>query len=150
MPGESEDSGPWGELPLVVDNSAWSRADRPEIRDDWNRALKADRFRIAPPARLEILYRARNGTIFDELAQQLSALRVAPMTPSVIRAAEDAMRTLAHRTDGAQRLPLVDYLLAAAAQHTVSAVLHYDHDFDTLAEIMGFESIWLAPRGSLP
>jgi len=58
-------------------------------------------------------------------------------------------RTLAHRSAGAQRLPLVDYLLGAAAQHTASAVLHYDHDFDTLAEIMGFESIWLAPAGSI-
>ncbi len=60
------------------------------------------------------------------------------------------MRTLAHRSAGAQRLPLVDYLLAATAQHTASAVLHYDRDFDTLAEIIGFESIWLAPAGSIP
>jgi hypothetical protein len=29
-------------------------------------------------------------------------------------------------------------------------VLHYDRDFDTLAEIIGFESIWLAPAGSIP
>jgi len=60
------------------------------------------------------------------------------------------MRTLAHRSAGAQRLPLVDYLLAATAQHTVSAVLHYDRDFDTLAQIIGFESIWIAPAGSMP
>jgi len=47
-------------------------------------------------------------------------------------------------------LPLVDYLLGAAAQHTASAVLHYDRDFDTLAEIMDFDSVWLAPAGSIP
>ncbi|HEY5343372.1 MAG TPA: PIN domain-containing protein [Solirubrobacteraceae bacterium] len=150
MPGESDDSGPWGEMPLVVDNSAWSRADRPEIREDWNRALHADRLRISPVARLEILYSARSGTIFDDLTQELSTLRAAPLTPSIIRAAEDAMRTLAHRSAGAQRLPLVDYLLAATAQHTSCAVLHYDRDFDTLAQIMDFDSIWLAPAGSIP
>jgi hypothetical protein len=61
-----------------------------------------------------------------------------------------AMRTLAHRSAGAQRIPVVDYLIAAAAQETGAAVLHYDRDYDTLAEIMGFESVWLAPPGSLP
>ncbi len=150
MPGESEGSGPWGKLPLIVDNSAWSRANRPEVREDWNRALQADRLRISPVARLEILYSARNGTIFDELAEELSELRPAQLTPAIIRAAQDAMRTLAHRSAGAQRLPLVDYLLAATAQDTASAILHYDRDFDTLAEIIDFESIWLAPRGSIP
>lgn len=150
MPGESDEPGPWGDLPLVVDNSAWSRADRPEIREDWNRALQADRLCISPIARLEILYSARNGQVFDGLAAELSTLRTAPLTATVIRAAEDAMRTLAHRTAGAQRLPLVDYLLAAATQHTASAVLHYDHDFDTLAQIMGFDSVWIAPPGSIP
>lgn len=150
MPGESDKPRPWGDLPLVVDNSAWSRADRPEIRKDWKHALLADRFCISPIARLEILFSARDGEGFDELAEQLSMLRTAPLTNTVIRAAEDAMRTLSHRSPGAHRIPLVDYLLGAAAQHTASAVLHYDHDFDTLAQIMSFDSIWLAPAGSIP
>ncbi len=150
MPGEAEDSGTWGKLPLLVDNSAWSRADRPEVREHWNRALEGDHLRISPVARLEILYSARNGTIFDDLAQELSELRAAPLTPSIVHAAEDTMRTLAHRSAGAQRLPLVDYLLAATAQDRGFAVLHYDRDFDTLADIIGFESIWLAPPGSIP
>ena len=60
------------------------------------------------------------------------------------------MRALAHRSAGAQRLPIVDYLVGAAAQETGAAVLHYDRDYDTLAEIMDFESVWLAPPGSLP
>lgn len=59
------------------------------------------------------------------------------------------MRTLAHRSAGTQRLPIVDYLIAATAQELGAAVLHYDHDYDTLAEVMEFESIWLAPAGTL-
>jgi predicted nucleic acid-binding protein len=149
MPGEPDQHDPWGTLPLVVDTSAWSRVNHPHVREDWDHALQADRLRISPITRLEILYSARNGNQFDDLAEQLSNFRTAPLTATVIRAAEDAMRTLAHRTAGAQRLPLVDYLLAAAAQHASSAVLHYDHDFDTLAEIMSFDSVWLAPPGSI-
>ena len=58
------------------------------------------------------------------------------------------MRTLAHRSAGAQRIPIVDYLIAAAAQEMGAAVIHYDRDYDTLSEVMTFKSAWLAPPGS--
>jgi predicted nucleic acid-binding protein len=150
VPGRSGSATAWGELPLVVDTSAWSRAHYPEVRERWTDALLADRLRLSPAARLEILLTARDSTTFDALAEELSACRTAPLTSSVIRAAEEAMRALTHRSAGAHRLPIVDYLLAAAAQESGAAVLHYDRDYDTLAEIMEFESIWLAPAGLLP
>lgn len=31
-----------------------------------------------------------------------------------------------------------------------ATVLHYDADYDLLAEVMDSESAWLNPRGSLP
>lgn len=99
---------------------------------------------------MEILLSARGGGDFDALAEGLAVLRTAPFTAALARAAEDAMHSLAHRSAGAQRIPIVDYLQAAAAQEIGAAVLHYDSDYDTLAEVMAFESIWLAPRGSLP
>jgi predicted nucleic acid-binding protein len=148
-PGPSADRIAWGELPLVVDTSAWSRAHRPAVREAWIDALRSGRLRISPIARLEILLSARSGEDFDAQAERLTVLRTAPLTPTVARAAETAMRSLAHRSAGAQRIPIVDYLQAAAAQEIGAAVLHYDRDYDTLAEVMTFESIWLAPRGSL-
>jgi predicted nucleic acid-binding protein len=150
VPGPSGSEAQWGELPLVVDTSAWSRAHHPLVREDWKRALRTDRLCLSPAARLEILFSARDGAAFDELANELSTLRIAPFTTAVARAAEDGMQSLAHRSAGAQRIPIVDYLLAAAAQETGTAVIHYDHDYDTLAEVMTFESVWLAPPGSLP
>jgi predicted nucleic acid-binding protein len=105
---------------------------------------------MSPATRLKILFSARDGASFDQLAQELSALRPAPLTSAVIRAAEGAMRALAHRSAGAQGIPIVDYLIAAAAQETGAGVIHYDRDYDTLAEVMEFESIWLAPAGTLP
>jgi predicted nucleic acid-binding protein len=149
VPGEPGSPDPWGELALVVDTSAWSRAHHPDVREPWKRALLTDRLRISPAVRVEILFSAAHGDSFDTLAEGLSALRPAPLTAAVIRAAEDAMRTLAHRSSGAQRIPIVDYLVAAAARETGAAVLHYDRDYDTLAEVMEFESAWLAPAGSL-
>ena len=150
MPGQPDSHRPWGELPLVVDTSVWARTHHPQIREQWMHALRADRLRVSPAVRLEVLLTARDGCVFDELAEELSALRTAPLTTGVIRAAEHSMRTLAHHSAGAQRIPIVDYLVAAAAQETGAAVLHYDHDYDTLGEVMDFESAWLARPGSLP
>jgi predicted nucleic acid-binding protein len=99
---------------------------------------------------LEILLHARGSADFDELAEELSALRPTQLTASIADAAQDAMRRLAGRSHGSHRLPIIDYLLAATAQETGVAVLHYDRDYDTLAEVMEFESVWLAPPGSMP
>lgn len=150
MPGRSADSPAWGSLPLVVDTSAWARAHHPRVRGPWKAALLDRRFRISPAVRFEILLSARDGRSFDTLAEGLSALQAAPLNASVTRAAEHAMRDLAHRSAGAQRLPIVDYLVAAAAQELGAAVIHYDRDYDTLSELMEFESVWLAPPGALP
>lgn len=150
MPGPPNSRDGWGELPLVVDTSAWARAHHQPVRKRWRQALLEDRLRISPAVRLEILLTARNGAAFDDLAEELSALVGAPLTPTVMRSAQSAMRALAHRSAGAQRLPVVDYLLAAAAQEISAAVLHYDRDFDTLSNVLAFESVWLATPGSLP
>ncbi|MGL5810773.1 MAG: PIN domain nuclease [Nocardioides sp.] len=42
-----------------------------------------------------------------------------------------------------------DLLIAATAELEGLAVLHYDADFDLIAEITGQECEWIVPRGSL-
>jgi predicted nucleic acid-binding protein len=140
----------WGPLALVIDTSAWMRAAHPDVLARWEDALRAGRLRINPAVRLEILFTAHNGERFDEVAEELSVLATAPLTRSVLRAAEAGMRALARRSAGAHRIPIVDYLTAATAQETGAAVLHYDRDYDALAEVMTFESVWLAPAGAIP
>jgi predicted nucleic acid-binding protein len=150
LPGESDRESPWSAQALIVDTSAWMRADHPRAKGRWNRAWQAGQLRLTPITRLEILFSARSGTSFDTLAEKLAALRPTQLTASIADAAQDAMRTLAHRSHGSHRLPVIDYLVAATAQESGVAVLHYDHDYDTLAEVMEFESVWLAPPGSMP
>ena len=47
------------------------------------------------------------------------------------------------------RVPVSDYLIAAAAAERGFGVLHYDHHYDTLAGALGFESVWIAPPGTI-
>jgi predicted nucleic acid-binding protein len=80
------------------------------------------------------------------LAKSLSSLRQAPVTEGVCRAALSASGELASANH--PRVPVADYLIAAAATERWFGVLHYDHHYDTLADIMGFESVWIAPPGT--
>ena len=72
-----------------------------------------------------------------------------PVDHDVEQRALDAQRQLARV--GHHRLPPVDLLVAAVADRHGLGVLHYDGDYDVLAEKtdLTFDSVWLAPRGSL-
>lgn len=150
MPGEANNPGRWGDLPLVIDKSAWARATNAAVVADWAAVVRANRFRISPVARLELLFSARDARSLERLAEEVSAFRAAPLSATTVRAAESAMIELAQRSASSHRIPIADYLIAASAQEIGAAVLHYDHDYDTLAEVMAFESAWLAEPRTLP
>jgi predicted nucleic acid-binding protein len=140
----------WGVLPLVVDTSAWMRRQHPMVRERWQETHLLGQFRLSPLVCLEVLFTAKDITAFEEWTRLLAAVWPVSVTASMLRAAESAMRDLAGGSAGAHRIPIVDYFVAAAAESVGGAVLHYDRDFDRLAEVMEFESIWLAPPGSIP
>jgi hypothetical protein len=52
---------------------------------------------------------------------------------------------------GHHRLPPTDIVIAACAHHAGAGVLHYDRDYDVLAQRtnLSFQSQWLAPAGTL-
>lgn len=134
----------------IADNSAWSNAAHPVVREPWAAALRNRQIVTCPIVKLEMLYSARNGSDYDQLDAILGALRDVPITRSVTNAALAALRRLAHVQPLYQRsVQFPDLLIAAAAQDGAVGVLHYDHHFDRLAEVLEFESRWIAPAGSL-
>jgi hypothetical protein len=78
--------------------------------------------------------------------EQLPCLAV---DEGVERAALEAQRELAEV--GHHRLPPNDLVIAACASRAGTGVLHYDRDYDLIAEHtrLGFESVWVAEAGSL-
>ena len=106
--------------------------------------------RDLPVVKLELLYSARDGGYYDRLDAILGTLRDVPITRSVTNTALGALRRLAHVQPLYHRsVKFPDLLIAAAAQAGSVGVLHYDAHFDLLAEVLEFESRWIAPRGSL-
>jgi predicted nucleic acid-binding protein len=138
---------------LLLDNSAWVRladsalpAERAgELAD----AVESGRVAACLPFVLEAGYSARSARDHDRLLTDLLSLPWFAIDEAVEQRALDAQRQLARA--GHHRLPPVDLLLGALADRHGLAVLHYDHDYDVLAEKtdLGFESVWLARRGTL-
>lgn len=138
---------------LLLDNSAWARlGDRAltneragEIAD----ALEAGQIAACLPFLFEAGYSARNAREHDQLLAELRALPHYGIDDTVEQRALDAQAQLARA--GHHRLPPVDLLIAALADRHDLGVLHYDHDYDLIAEKtdLSFDSVWLAVRGAL-
>ena len=138
-------SGPW-----VADTSAWARASEPAVAPSWKHSAEVGDLVICPVVTLELLYQARDRDQVERTATACASLRQAPVTRTVTDAAVMAMRELAGKgAAGAHRVRIPDALVAAAAAERGFGVLHYDRHFDRLAEVLGFESCWVAPPGTL-
>ena len=138
---------------LLLDNSAWVRlgdmalpAERAEEIAD---ALESGSIAACLPFMLEAGYSARTSREHDELLAELLALPQYHLDEAAERRALDAQAQLARV--GHHRLPPVDLLIAALADRHELGVLHYDHDYDLIAEKtdLRFDSVWLADRGAL-
>lgn len=126
-------------IPMVIDASAWSRQQEPQILERWIVTNDVDLFASCPVAALEILTVARSEHEFAWADAAFSALPQVPVTATACRAALGAARELR----GSRRLPAPDYLIAAAAAERGFGVLHADRHFDLLATVLPFESVRL-------
>lgn len=138
---------------LLLDNSAWSRLlggsvpqERRETVSEW---LDQQRLAVCLPFLLEAGYSARTAQDHRELMRRLEHLPRLPVDSAVERVALDAQRELA--AVGHHRLAPTDLVIAACAHLAGGGVLHYDRDYDLIAEHtrLRFESVWLAEAGSL-
>jgi len=140
---------------LLIDHSVWARATDGRLtgrpRETFETALAAGELWTCPPALLEMRYSARDSKMFALTAKRLDALEHAPLTSEAATSALTAQAALAEKPGIAHRVKPVDLLIAAIAATADVGVLHYDHDYDTIAEhtALAFPSVWVAPRGSM-
>jgi predicted nucleic acid-binding protein len=138
---------------LLLDNSAWSRLlaggvpeERRETVIGW---LEGRRLGTCLPFLLEAGYSARSARDRTEIMARLEYLPRVSVDADIEQAAQDAQGELAAL--GHHRLAPSDLVIAACAARAGGGVLHYDRDFDLVAEHtrLGFESVWLAEPGTL-
>lgn len=81
---------------------------------------------------------------------ELSAIPTCPISAGEWSRALLVYRELAELGAGMHRkVGHQDLLIAAAAESAGITLLHYDADFDLIAEVTGQPTRWLAPKGSL-
>ena len=138
---------------LLLDNSAWMRIvngalddERAETVADW---IEQRYLGTCLPFILEAGYSAQSAADHRQIMSDVADLPTVTITADVERMAAQAQRELAEI--GHHRLAPIDVMIAACAHKAEAGVLHYDGDYDILAEktSLVFESEWLVPPGSL-
>jgi predicted nucleic acid-binding protein len=135
-------------LSHLVDTSVLKRLRTAEIRAVVEPLAMAGRVGRAGICDLEVGYSARNAEEWDRLIGALDAFQAVPTTERHVRRALQVQRLLAERSQRGRKIP--DLLVAAAAEELDAAVLHYDADFDLIAETTGQPCEWVVPAGSVP
>lgn len=75
-----------------------------------------------------------------------SSLAYLHMTPAAEQKLGDTMAALALR--GQHRMPIPDLMLAAIAESHSAVVLHYDADFERIADVTRQPHEWIVPQGT--
>ncbi|MDW8810100.1 PIN domain nuclease [Streptomyces scabiei] len=133
----------------LIDTSALVRVLKQRTRTQWEKPLHEGLIARCPLTEVEFLCSAKNAEDRAELVRDLDALfGWTPLDDRAVTRAWEVQRELTekgrHRSAGA-----VDLLVAATAELQGLTVLHYDHDFETIASVTGQPTQWLAPPGTL-
>jgi predicted nucleic acid-binding protein len=133
----------------LVDTSAHARTNAVAVRSIIA-GLIADRAAATcVTVDLEAGFSGRNHQDVKTIAERRRSLYVTlPFSEVVAERAREVQLRLAargkHRSAG-----VVDVLTAAVAEQHGAVILHYDRDFEHIAEVTGQPHLWVAPPGSL-
>jgi hypothetical protein len=131
------------------DTSALARAQRPEVAVRLDPLLEAGLIARCTPTDLEAGFSSADSASHRQMRETRAAWPFVAMNQPVLDRAVAVQDALAERSQhrGAK---IADLLIAAAAEAAGLVVLHYDHDFDLIAEITGQPMEWIVPAGAVP
>lgn len=136
----------------LADTSAWivSRRADTGLREDFDERVLRLAIAMCDMVRFELLKSARNGEEMTRLSRRFDALPNLRMEVQVWTRALWVYQQLANQGGAHHRsVGYSDLLIAATAELAEIPVLHYDEDFDRIAEITGQAAHWIAPRGAI-
>jgi hypothetical protein len=92
-------------------------------------------------------FSARNAEEWDQLIGALQLLELVETSAAHVARARQTQRLLSARRQRGRKVP--DLLIAAAAEEHGLTLLHYDTDFDLIAEVTGQACQWIVTKGSI-
>ncbi len=110
--------------------------------------LVEGRLAVCQLSALEHLNNAPDPRGYEIVWNALHGMRWFDVTTDALNRALVVHRRLGERSQHRHfRLP--DLIIAATAELNGATVLHYDADYDRIAEVTGQSTEWVAPKGSL-
>jgi hypothetical protein len=134
-------------LTHLLDTSVVSRLGAPAVRDVIDPLARAGQIGRAGITDLEVGYGSRNDREWDQDMADLSIFELVETTSDHVRRARQVQRLLASRSQRGRKVP--DLLIAAAAEQAGLTLLHYDADFDLIANVTGQDCKWVVAAGTV-
>lgn len=134
-------------LTHLVDTSVLTRVRNDEICEKLASLLEEGAVARASISDLELGFTARNAREWDKIQRDLRPFHLLDTAPAHASRALRVQRALADRGLRGRKLP--DLLVAAVAEHAGLALLHYDADFDLIAQVTQQPCEWIVPRGTI-
>ena len=132
---------------FLADKSALARANEPAVGNRLLPLLQEGLVATCAVVDLEVLYSARSPADYKAVREERRAFPDVPITPAVMERALQVQGLLAR--GGRHRVPIPDLIIAAAAESADLTVLHYDADYEQIAQVTGQKQQWVMPRGTL-
>ena len=131
------------------DTSALARRSVAEVAERLDPLVEAGFVARCTVTDLEAGYSSTSPSDHAAMRQRRSAWPFVSMDQDVLHRAVTVQDRLAERSH--QRgVKIADLLIAAAAEAAGLVVLHYDRDFDLVADITGQHTEWIVPSGAIP
>lgn len=133
----------------MADKSALARVEtRPEVSAVLDPLLLEGEVATCGVIDLEVLYSAESPRAYADYATALRTLPRVSVTETVLDRALEVQAHLAKRSQH-RGVQLPDLIIAACAEGAGLTVLHYDVDYERIAEVTGQPVRWVVPRGSV-
>jgi predicted nucleic acid-binding protein len=133
----------------IADKSALARLKHPAVAAVLSPLLVGGDVFTCSVIELEVLFSARTHVDLVNTRARRKALPSVDLSQTDFDRAIDVLERLArfghHRAAG-----IPDLLIAAVAERNALTLLHYDKDFDLIANVTGQSMEWVVPSGSVP
>ncbi|WP_236791183.1 PIN domain nuclease [Amycolatopsis sp. GM8] len=134
-------------LTYLVDTSVLTRLARKEVREVVAPLLEQRQLARCSMSDLELGFSARNAREWDDIHRAAGFFELVETGQHDFEQARRVQRALAGLGFKGRKVP--DLLIAAVAERAELTVLHYDRDFDLIAEATGQPARWVVERGSI-
>lgn len=131
----------------LADTSAITRLSKPPVRASFEPRAVAGLVALCAPVAFELGYSARTPADHRAARDSWASYPWVPTNESHHSRALEIQSALAARSQH-RAVSLVDALVAALAEDQGLVVLHYDADFELIAEVTGQRQEWVVPRGT--